>query len=315
MSKFHVSDGTNFIQYNPETTIAKVVGLQTALNNKSNTGHTHAAADVTTGSFHVDRIPNLNASKITAGSLNVDRIPNLDAGKVTTGVFDIARIPAAALERLVEVANQTARFALTTASVQTGDTVKQTDTNVMYRVVDDTKLNQAAGYTEYVAGRAAEVPWAGVTDKPTVFPPEAHTHSIANVTSLQGELDGKVPTTRTITINGTAQSLASNRSWSVGTVTSVALSLPNIFTVSGSPINSSGTISATLASQSANRVFAAPSGSAGAPTFRALVANDIPALATSKITGLDTALANKNKVTVNATAPSGAIAGDVWIQP
>jgi hypothetical protein len=63
-----------------------------------------------------------------------------------------------------------------------------------------------------------------------------------------------------------------------GTVTSVGLSLPSIFTVSGSPVTGSGTLTATLASETANYVFAAPNGSAGAPTFRALVAADIPSL-------------------------------------
>lgn len=45
-------------------------------------------------------------------------------------------------------------------------------------------------------------------------------------------------------------------------------------------------ISSTLinTSQSANRVFAAPDGSPGTPTFRALVATDIPSLAASKVT-------------------------------
>jgi hypothetical protein len=42
-----------------------------------------------------------------------------------------------------------------------------------------------------------------------------------------------------------------------GTVTSVALSLPNLFTVSGSPVTGSGTLTATLASQTAAQVFAA----------------------------------------------------------
>jgi hypothetical protein len=65
---------------------------------------------------------------------------------------------------------------------------------------------------------------------------------------------------------------------STGTVTSVGLSLPSIFTVSGSPVTSSGTLTATLASETANYVFAAPNGSAGTPTFRALVSADIPAL-------------------------------------
>jgi hypothetical protein len=69
-----------------------------------------------------------------------------------------------------------------------------------------------------------------------------------------------------------------------GTVTSVGLSLPNIFTVSNSPVTTSGTLTATLASQSANTVFAAPNGTAGSPTFRTLVAADIPTLAiTTKI--------------------------------
>lgn len=62
-------------------------------------------------------------------------------------------------------------------------------------------------------------------------------------------------------------------------VTSVALSAPNIFSVSGSPVTSSGTLGLSLASQTANYVWAGPTtGSAAAPTFRALVAGDIPAL-------------------------------------
>lgn len=64
-----------------------------------------------------------------------------------------------------------------------------------------------------------------------------------------------------------------------GTVTSVGLSLPSILSVSGSPVTSSGTLSASLANQNANLVFAGPaSGSAAAPTFRTLVVADIPTL-------------------------------------
>lgn len=60
-------------------------------------------------------------------------------------------------------------------------------------------------------------------------------------------------------------------------VTSVALSLGGgVFTVSGSPVTTTGTLTGTLASQSQNTVFAAPSGSAGSPTFRALVYSDLP---------------------------------------
>lgn len=69
-----------------------------------------------------------------------------------------------------------------------------------------------------------------------------------------------------------------------GTVTSVGLSMPSIFSVSGSPVTSSGTLTAELDTQSANTVFAGPStGSAAEPSFRALVADDIPTLAASKV--------------------------------
>jgi hypothetical protein len=71
-----------------------------------------------------------------------------------------------------------------------------------------------------------------------------------------------------------------------GAVTSVGLSMPGIFTVSGSPVTTSGTLTATLANQSANTVFAGPTtGSPAAPTFRSLVAADIPTLAPGTITG------------------------------
>lgn len=74
-----------------------------------------------------------------------------------------------------------------------------------------------------------------------------------------------------------------------GTVTSVGLSLPNIFTVTGSPVTASGTLTGSLATQTANYVWAGPtSGSAAAPTFRALVSADTPAanLASSSAGGV-----------------------------
>ena len=62
-----------------------------------------------------------------------------------------------------------------------------------------------------------------------------------------------------------------------GGVSSVGLSLPSFITVSGSPVTTSGTLTGTLANQSANIVFAGPStGSATAPTFRSLVTADLP---------------------------------------
>ena len=79
-----------------------------------------------------------------------------------------------------------------------------------------------------------------------------------------------------------------NQGFLTTAVSSVGLSLPNIFTVSGSPVTLSGTLTASLASQTTNTVFAAPNGSTGAPTFRSLAAADIPTLTAAKISDFDT---------------------------
>jgi hypothetical protein len=85
----------------------------------------------------------------------------------SSSLVPITQIPPAALERLVVVANQTARYALTTSTVQNGDTVKQTDTGEMWFVVDQTNLSNSAGYSVYTAGTASSVPYSGVTGVPT----------------------------------------------------------------------------------------------------------------------------------------------------
>jgi hypothetical protein len=88
-----------------------------------------------------------------------------------------------------------------------------------------------------------------------------------------------------------------------GTVTSVGLAAPNIFTVSGSPVVSSGTLTLTAASQAANTVWAGPqSGSPGTPAFRALVDNDIPDGITINSTGT---------VTWNSVSKTGSSLGDL----
>ena len=75
--------------------------------------------------------------------------------------------------------------------------------------------------------------------------------------------------------------------YGTGTVTSVGLSLPSIFNVTGSPVTTSGTLTATLATETANYVFAGPtSGAAAAPSFRALVSTDIPSLPYGTVTSV-----------------------------
>jgi len=91
-----------------------------------------------------------------------------------------------------------------------------------------------------------------------------------------------------------------------GTVTSVAITVPSDQTVSGSPVTSTGTLAITDNTQSANTVKAGPAtGSPATPTYRALVAADIPAIPESGVTNLVTDLAAKvpTSRTISTTAP------------
>lgn len=81
-------------------------------------------------------------------------INEVDAAAVTKGTLPLSVIPQGAMERLVKVKDEAARLALTSATVQLGDSVLQLDTNVMYVVVDASKLDSEDGYQEYKAGSA-----------------------------------------------------------------------------------------------------------------------------------------------------------------
>lgn len=129
---------------------------------KLQAARTIALSGAVTGSASSDFGSNITISTTLA---------NFDASKITSGTIDIDRLPKAALERMVVVADDTARFKLTTATAQVGDTVKVTATNKMYLVKDDSKLNTEDGYEPYTASLASSVPWSGVTGKPSTFAP------------------------------------------------------------------------------------------------------------------------------------------------
>lgn len=61
-----------------------------------------------------------------------------------------------------------------------------------------------------------------------------------------------------------------------GTVTSAGVGAIAGITTSGGAVTTSGVVSQTLKSQTANTIFAAPNGSAGTPTFRAIAQVDLP---------------------------------------
>lgn len=64
----------------------------------------------------------------------------------------------------------------------------------------------------------------------------------------------------------------------MGTVTSVGMNVPSVFSVTPTPITGSGTFAIAFnGGQTQNRVLASPNGSSGAVSLRALVAADLPA--------------------------------------
>lgn len=148
-------------KYNPATNLltTNITGSAASANSVAWTGVTGKPSTFTPSAHKHDdsTITSLNASKLF-------------------GTIDIARLPHGALERCVIVTDDDARFKLTTADVQLGDTVKVDKTKTMYFVINESKLNSEEGYSVYTAGTATSVPWSGVTEKPSSYPPASHNH-------------------------------------------------------------------------------------------------------------------------------------------
>ena len=75
---------------------------------------------------------------------------------LVNGTIPASQIPPEVFERMKVVADDTARYALTTADVQNGDIVYVNSSQIMYYVFDDTQLSSADGYKEFAAGVAAK---------------------------------------------------------------------------------------------------------------------------------------------------------------
>lgn len=100
-----------------------------------------------------------------------------------------------------------------------------------------------------------------------------------------------------------------------GSVTSVDLSMPGIFSVSGNPVTTTGTLAVSLASQSQNLVWASPDGSSGAPTFRAFASDDLPTSGVSAGTYPSVTVNDRGVVTAASSTVNLATVGGATILP
>ncbi len=174
-------------------------------------------------------------------------IPNLDAAKLTTGVL------------------ATARLGSGTASATTFLSGDQTYKAVAYTNVTGTPT---------LATVATSGAYTDLSGRPTL--------ATVATSGLYTDLTG-APVLATVATSGSYNDLANKPTIPSGTVTSVGLTMPTGFTVTGSPLTTTGTLAVTLASATAKFVLAAPNAANGAPTFRALVGSDVPAATTSAL--------------------------------
>lgn len=231
-------------------------------------------------------------------------VPALDAAKITTGIFGVAR-GGTGLSAL-GTANQLLRVNAGATSLEyfTPSYLTANQTITLSGDLSGSGTTSIAATIGNGAVNTAKLADAGVT--------------MAKIAQA-GATSGQV-----IKWNGSAWAPANDETAAGGGgVSSVGLSMPSLFSVTGSPVTSSGTLTAAFANQTANTFLAAPNGSAGPPTMRAIVAADIPDLSTSKITtgtfgtafiadgAVTTAKLADAGVTMAKIAQAGATSGQV----
>lgn len=192
----------------------------------------------------------------TFRALVANDIPSLDAAKISTGTLATARLGSGTANSGTFLHGDSTWAALVAADIPNHDVSKLTSGT----------LGVARGGTSFAA----------FTAKGSLL--------VANTTSTLVEvLVGS--NAQVLTADSTVTGGVKWATPTTGTVTSVALTLPSVFSVAGSPITGAGTLAATFATgQTQNQVLASPDGSSGAVALRALVAADIPNLDASKIT-------------------------------
>jgi hypothetical protein len=146
-------------------------------------------------------------------------------------------------------------------------------------------LNGLTGSLTLIGGTGITVTPSG--SNITISATNSGTVTSVTATSPLFSSGGSTPNLTIQVANSTENGYLSSTDWNTfnskgsGSVTSVALTTQGVlYSVSGSPITTSGTLQLNLISQSANLVLASPNGSSGNPSFRSLVNGDLTSITT-----------------------------------
>ena len=267
--------------------------------------HVHSADDITSGTLGAARIPDLDAAKITAGSLVVARGgTGLSALGSAHAILSVNTAGSAMEYRSltagagITITPATGSFTIASTATGTVTSVGLTVPSSIFTVsgsavttsgnVGFTVASQATGNQVFASPDGA----SGVPGFRALLATDIPSLDAAKIGS--GTLPIARGGTGQVTANAAINALVpaqtgnsgkvlstdgTNTSWipagGTGTVTSVGIGGTNIFSYS-SAVTASGTLTLTLADQVQNKMLAAPTGATGTPTFRLLVAGDLP---------------------------------------